>query len=29
MPSHAALRRTMPRMRKASERLIREDRDAR
>jgi len=29
MPSHAALRRSMPRMRKGSERLIREDRDAR
>jgi antitoxin (DNA-binding transcriptional repressor) of toxin-antitoxin stability system len=27
MPSHAALRRSMPRMRKGSERLIREDRD--
>jgi antitoxin (DNA-binding transcriptional repressor) of toxin-antitoxin stability system len=29
LPSHAALRRSMPRMRKGSERLIREDRDAR
>jgi antitoxin (DNA-binding transcriptional repressor) of toxin-antitoxin stability system len=29
MPSHAALRRSMPRMRKESERLIREDRNAR
>ncbi len=29
MPSHAALRRSMPRMRRGSERLIREDRDAR
>jgi antitoxin (DNA-binding transcriptional repressor) of toxin-antitoxin stability system len=29
MPSHAALRRSMPRMRKGSERLVREDRDAR
>jgi antitoxin (DNA-binding transcriptional repressor) of toxin-antitoxin stability system len=29
MPSHAALRLSMPRMRKGSERLIREDREAR
>ena len=29
IPSHAALRRSMPRMRKGSERLVREDRDAR
>ena len=29
MPSHAGLRRTMPRMRKSSEQLIREDRDRR
>ena len=29
MPSHAALRRSMPRMRRASEQLVREDRDVR
>jgi len=29
MPSHAALRRSMRRMRRGSERLVREDRDAR
>lgn len=29
MPSHAALRRGMPRMRKSSEQMIREDRDRR
>ena len=29
MPSHAGLRRSMPRMRKGSEQLIREDRDRR
>ena len=29
MPSHARLRRSMPRMRRGSERLVREDRDAR
>ncbi len=29
MPSHAALRRSMPRLRRGSERLIREDRDGR
>jgi prevent-host-death family protein len=29
IPSHEALRRKMPRMRRRSERLIREDRDAR
>ncbi len=29
IPSHAALRRTMPRRRRGSERLVREDRDAR
>jgi antitoxin (DNA-binding transcriptional repressor) of toxin-antitoxin stability system len=29
MPSHAALRRSMPRLRRGSERLIREDRDNR
>jgi antitoxin (DNA-binding transcriptional repressor) of toxin-antitoxin stability system len=29
MPSHDGLRRTMPRMRKSSEQLIREDRDRR
>lgn len=29
IPSHAALRRSMPRMRKSSERMIREDRDLR
>lgn len=29
IPSHAALRRSMPRMRRGSERLIREERDAR
>lgn len=29
MPSHAGLRRSMPRMRKSSEQMIREDRDRR
>jgi antitoxin (DNA-binding transcriptional repressor) of toxin-antitoxin stability system len=29
MPSHAGLRRNMPRMRKGSEQLVREDRDGR
>jgi antitoxin (DNA-binding transcriptional repressor) of toxin-antitoxin stability system len=29
MPSHEALRRSMPRMRRASEKLVREDRDER
>ncbi len=29
IPSHASLRREMPRLRKGSERLIRDDRDAR
>jgi prevent-host-death family protein len=29
MPSHAELRRSMPRLRRSSDRMIREDRDAR
>jgi prevent-host-death family protein len=29
MPSHSALRRSIPRMRKSSEKMIREDRDRR